>query len=150
MIEENGSKLPDLNLQELNINPDDKAANKFLMLIEGTYGIGVAKSTKKYGYSVQRYYQIKKNFLEKGSESLIDLKRGPQGNHVRTEEVGQLIIQMRQLEPSSSAAVIAEKLNQQGIKISLRSVERAITQYGLQKRTHKSREDFFEENSGKD
>ena len=135
MTEETNHKLPDLDLRELNISEEDKTALKLLMLIEGTYGIGVSKSVDKYGYSPQRYYQLKKSFMEKGSDALIDLKRGPHGSHVRTEEVDKLIIRMRHLDPSSSPAVIAQKLNQQGTKISVRSVERTITEYGLQKKT---------------
>jgi len=127
--------LAGIDLGKLNISPDDKPTVKLLMLIEGTYGIGVGKSIEKYGFSEQRYYQIRKSFMERGSDALFDLKRGPRGNHVRSEDVGKLIIRMRYLDPDSGAAVIAQKLNQQGISISVRSVERTITEYGLQKKT---------------
>jgi hypothetical protein len=131
----NDPKLADIDLGKLNISPDDKPTIKLLMLLEGTYGIGVEKSIRKYGYSEQRYYQLRKAFMEKGSDALSDMKRGPHGNHVRTEEVDKLIVRMKYLDPGSGAAVIAQKLNQQGIGISVRSVERAITEYGLQKKT---------------
>lgn len=135
MEAKNNPELADFDLSRLNISPDDKPTLKFLMLVEGTYGIGVEKSTVKYGYSQQRYYQLLKSFKENGSDALIDKKRGPQKNHVRTEDVDKLIIRMRYLDPDSSAPVIAQKLNQQGIDISVRSVERTITEYGLQKKT---------------
>lgn len=128
-------KLADIDLGKLNISPDDKPALKLLMLVEGTYGIGVEKSIEKYGFSEQRYYQVKKSFMESGSDALVDLKRGPHGNHVRTEEVDKLIIRIRFLDPDAGAAVIAQQLNQQGFGISIRSVERTITEYGLQKKT---------------
>lgn len=105
------------------------------MLIEGTYGIGVKKSIEKYGYTEQRYYQLKKDFMEKGSEALIDQKRGPKDKHIRKKQVDMQIIRMRFLDPNASAAVITQKLNQTGIKISQRSVERTVTEYGLQKKT---------------
>lgn len=127
--------LADIDLGKLNISPDDKPTVKFLMLLEGTYGIGVEKSIEKYGYSEQRYYQLRKEFIDKGSDALVDKKRGPHANHVRTGEVDKLIIRMRYLDPDSGADVIAQKLNQQGIDISVRSVERTITEYGLQKKT---------------
>lgn len=127
--------LAGIDLGKLNISLDDKPTIKLLMLLEGTYGIGVEKSIEKYGFSQQRYYQLKKAFVESGSEALVDLKRGPRQNHVRSEEVDKLIIRMRYLDPDSGAAVIAQKLNQQGIDISTRSVERTITEYGLQKKT---------------
>ncbi len=124
-----------IDLGKLNISPDDKPTVKLLMLLEGTFGIGVEKSIEKYGFSEQRYYQLKKAFIEMGSAALVDLKRGPRRNHVRSEQVDKLIIRMRYLDPDSGAAVIAQKLNQQGIDISIRSVERTITEYGLQKKT---------------
>lgn len=131
----NSPQLADIDLEKLNISTNDKPTVKLLMLLEGTYGIGVEKSIGKYGFSEQRYYQLKKAFMEKGSEALVDLKRGPQHNHVRSEEIDKLIIRMRFLDPDSSPSVIAQKLTQQGHKISTRSVERTVTEFGLQKKT---------------
>jgi hypothetical protein len=135
MAKNSKSILPDLDLKKLNIKKDDKAAVKLLMLIEAVYGIGVEKSIEKYGYTEQRFYQIKKNFIEHGSNALVDQKRGPKHNHVRKQEVEKQIIRLRFLDPKSNAAVIAQRLNQMGMKVSKRSVERTITQYGLQKKT---------------
>lgn len=134
---ENSSSNPlaNLDLEKLGIKEDDKAAIKFLMLVEGSYGMGVKKSIEKYGYTEQRYYQLKKDFMERGSEALTDKKRGPRDRHTRKKQVDMQIIRMRFLDPNASAAVVAQKLNQTGIKISQRSVERTITEYGLQKKT---------------
>ena len=132
----NSSKsLPDLNLNLLNVNPKDSASLKLLMLIEGVYGKGARFSFKKYGYSEQRYYQLLKEFHQSGSNALIDKKRGPKQNSQRTENVVQQIIRYRFLDPSSSPAVITQKLKQIGYSVSLRSVERTIQEYGLQKKT---------------
>lgn len=130
--------IPDIDLTKLNIQKDDKASLKLLMLIEGTFGVGVQKSIAKYGYTEQRFYQIKKDFMKEGFEALIDSKRGPKDNYVRKEQVEKLIIRFRFVDPYSGADVIAQKLNQMGIKISKRSVERTITEYGLQKKTSSS------------
>lgn len=124
-----------LDLSKLQVKQDDKASLKILMLVEGTYGIGVKKSIEKYGYTEQRYYQLKNEFKESGFEALIDKKRGPRNNHARKKHINMQIIRMRFLDPKASAAVIAQKLNQMGFKISRRSVERTITEYGLQKKT---------------
>src|SRR5690606_4923387 len=129
MATHNNPQLAGIDLGKLNISPDDKPTVKLLMLLEGTYGIGVEKSIEKYGFSEQRYYQLRKAFMEKGSEALVDMKRGPRRNHVRSDDVDKLIIRMRYLDPDSGASVIAQKLNQQGIGISVRSVERTITEY---------------------
>ena len=127
--------LPDLDLSLLNIREDDASSLKLLMLIEGVYGQGVKHSVNKYGYTQQRYYQLLKAFQEDGSAALIDQKRGPKHKSRRSEQVMQQIIRHRFLDPDASAAVIAQKLNQAGMAISLRSVERTIQEYGLQKKT---------------
>ncbi|HUZ58436.1 MAG TPA: helix-turn-helix domain-containing protein [Hanamia sp.] len=131
----NKSSLPDLDLHLLNVNAGDSVTQKFLMLIEGVYGLGVKHSIKKYGYTEQRYYQLLKNFQEAGSSGLVDKKRGPRHNSRRSEKIIQQIIRYRFLDPDDSAAVITQKLKQTHHSISLRSVERTIQEYGLQKKT---------------
>lgn len=127
--------MPDLDISALNVNPDDSAALKFLMLIEGVYGLGVKHSIQKYGYSEPRYYQLLKEFQQLGSIALFDKKRGPKRKSQRTETVRKLIVRHRFLDPEASASVIAQKLNQEGYSISIRSVERTIQEEGLQKKT---------------
>jgi transposase len=127
--------LSDIDLSLLGVHPDDPASLKMLMLIEGIYGLGVKHSIKKYGYTEQRYYQLLKDYQKEGSTALSDKKRGPKRNSQRTEKVIQQIIRYRFLDPDSSAAVITQKLKQNGFSISLRSVERTIQEYGLQKKT---------------
>lgn len=106
-----------------------------MMLIEGTYGIGIQSSIQKYGYSEQRYHQLLREFKQRGIDALIDRKRGPKSNHVRDDKVISQIIRLRFLDPKASAEVIAQKLRQTGVQVSVRSVERTITEYGLQKKT---------------
>jgi transposase len=129
------STLSDLDLTLLNLKEGDCMATKMLMLIEGVYGMGVKHSINKYGYTEQRYYQVLKEFKKSGSASLIDQKRGPKHKSRRTETIMQQIIRHRFLDPHASAAVIAQKLNQTDMAVSLRSVERTIQEYGLQKKT---------------
>ena len=115
------------------IRPDDKTAVKFVMLIEG-HLYGVKDTCVKYGYTEQRYYQLLKKYNSVGSKGLMDKKRGSEKQPVRTELVTNQIIRLRFLDPFSSAAVISQKLRQQGHEVSTRSVERTITEYGLQKK----------------
>lgn len=121
------------DLTKLDIT--DPTSLKFMMLIEGTFTIGVKESILKYGYTEQRYYQLLKKFKSEGFEGLIDKKTGPKKNTTRTDVVEKQILRMRFLNPLDSAEVIAQKLNQQGVTISVRSVERTITEYGIQKKT---------------
>jgi len=116
------------------IDPEDKLAVKLAMLIEGHCTIGVSKALEKYGYSEQRYYQVKKLYLEGGTKSIMDRKRGSDKRPTRTTEVVSQIIRMRFLDPLASTEVITQKLNQRGYAVSKRSVERTITEFGLQKK----------------
>jgi hypothetical protein len=120
----------------LAVRPDDEVVRKLLMLIEGDCeGLGPLQAAKKYGYTKQRYFQIRAAFLERGSEALVSRKRGPKTNYRRTSELVRQIIRHRFLDPDASPAVISQKLRQTGLLISTRSVERTIADYGLQKKT---------------
>ena len=116
------------------IDPKDSLSMKLSMLIEGHCTIGVQEAIKKYGYTGQRYYQLLVKYQEGGAQALIDNKPGSDKQPVRTKEIVNQIIRLRFLDPFSSAGVIAQKLNQIGHKVSKRSVERTITEYGLQKK----------------
>lgn len=116
------------------IDPKDSLSKKLSMLIEGHCTIGVQEAIKKYGYTEQRYYQLLLKYHEDGAQALIDKKPGSDKQPVRTKDIVNQIIRLRFLDPFSSADVIAQKLNQIGHKVSKRSVERTITEYGLQKK----------------
>ena len=116
------------------IDPNDKLSIKIAMLIEGQCTIGVKPATEKYGYTEQRYYQLMAKYHQGGAQALIDQKRGSDTKPVRKNEVLNQIIRLRFLDPLSSCGVIAQKLKQMGYKVSRRSVERTITEYGLQKK----------------
>jgi len=62
-------------------------------------------------------------------------KRGPKTHYRRTAEVVRQVIRHRFLDADASPEVIAQKLCQSGWEISIRSVQRVIEEYGLQKKT---------------
>ena len=120
----------------LPVREDDEISRKLAMLVEGECeGLGARGAASKYGYTRQRYSQILHDFIEKGAQALKSQKRGPKSNYRRTEEVVRQIIRYRFLDSFASADVIAQKLRQSGWEISRCSVERVISQYGLQKKT---------------
>jgi transposase len=120
----------------MQIDPSDKLAVKLAMVFEGScLSKHPTKVAAKYGYSKQRYYQILSKFKEGGSAALKEMKKGPKENRVRTEVIVNQILRHKFLDPDSPAEVIAQKITQAGHKISTRSVERTITEYGLQKKT---------------
>ena len=106
------------------------------MLIEGECeGLGPLKAAEKFGFSKQRYFQLRKAFGHHGAPALLSQPRGPKRNYRRTNEVVRQVIRHRFLDPDASAEVIGQKLRQSGLEISIRSVERVIAAYGLQKKT---------------
>ena len=127
--------LPDSSLaQALNLREDDLASKKLLMLVEGISGLGPKKAAQEYGYSEQRYHQLLKAFRAEGSQALVNNKPGPKTKPVRTEPAKNLVIRYKFLDPAQSAEVIAQRLRQEGHKISRSSVRRILAEYGLEKK----------------
>ncbi len=120
----------------LGVPQDDEITRKLAMLIEGECeGLGPIQAAKKFGFSKQRYFQLRTAFLARGAPALLSQKRGPKTNYRRTAEVVRQVIRHRFLDPKASAEVIAQKLCQSGWQISIRSVQRVIEEFGLQKKT---------------
>ena len=106
------------------------------MLQEGECeGLGPLRAAEKFGFSKQRYFQLRTAFAKRGARALESQKRGPRTHYRRTAELERQVIRHRYLDPDASPQVIAQKLVQGGFKISIRSVERVLAEYGLQKKT---------------
>jgi hypothetical protein len=120
---------------ELLVLPDDEISLRFLMLMEGQCELGAVHAAQKYNISKQRYFQLLRLYREQGAPALVSRKRGPKTNYVRTGEVVRQVIRHRFLDPKASVEVIAQKLRQAGLRVSARSVERVVEEYGLQKKT---------------
>lgn len=120
----------------LKINPKDTAAWKLMMLIDAATSKDetIEQISHRYGYTREHFYIIKKNYEDKGSQALSDKAKGPKRNYKRTDEIEKQIIRHRFLDPDANSEVIAQKMNQTGHTISQRSVERTISEYGLQKK----------------
>jgi transposase len=121
---------------ELSVRPDDLVVSRLAMLIEGQCeGVGAVEAAAKFGLSKQRYFQLLKLYRARGSAGLQAHKPGPKSNYVRTDEVVRQIIRHRFLDPDATVEVIAQKLGQAGLPVSIRSVVRVIEEYGLPKKT---------------
>jgi len=120
----------------LPVSPQDEITRKLAMLVEGECeGLGPLRAAEKFGYSKQRYFQLRQAFRKHGAAALQSQRRGPKSNYRRTEEVVRQVIRHRFLDPEASTQVIGQKLRQAGQPVSTRSVERVIEDYGLQKKT---------------
>jgi hypothetical protein len=62
-------------------------------------------------------------------------RTGPKSNYRRTGEIVRQVIRHRFLDPEASVEVITQKLQQTHHPLSIRSVQRVIADYGLQKKT---------------
>ena len=137
IIEENNKFILTGPGGKIVLNVHDEVIWKFGMLYEGECeGVGATKAAKKFGYTRQRYYQLLNTLVNEGVCALKSKKSGPQKNYRRTDEVVRQLIRHRFLDPDASAEVIAQKMSQCGLTISIRTVERVITQYGLQKKNY--------------
>jgi hypothetical protein len=120
----------------LALSPDDAVTCKLAMLIAGEcLGLGPAAAAQAFGYSKQRYFQLRDAFAGRGADALVNRKSGPKRPYRRTDEAVRQAVRHRFLDPEASADVIAQRLRQSGVPISTRSVERIIEQFGLQKKT---------------
>ncbi len=120
----------------LPILQEDEVSRRLAMLIEGECEeLGPSQAAEKYGFTRQRYYQILADFYADGAEGLRLETPGPKTDYRRTDQVVRLVIRCRFLDPESSPMVIAQKIRQQKLLISTRSVERIIADFGLQKKT---------------
>lgn len=120
----------------LDISPTDHLARRFLMLVEGQcFQHKTAALAAKYGCCRQRYYQLLELFRKGGVAALQPQKSGPRSNYRRTDQVVRQVLRYLFLDPEASPEVIVQKLQQTHLNISLRSVQRIIADYGLQKKT---------------
>ena len=120
----------------LQVLENDEITRKLAMLMEGECeGRGPKKAAEKFGFTQQRYFQLRATFREQGAAALASKKRGPKTNYRCTDELVRQVIRHRFLDPDASSEVIAQKLAQSGLQVSDRSVRRIVEQYGLQKKT---------------
>ena len=119
----------------LPVPKEDQLTRRLALLWEGECELGPQQAAEKFGLSRQRYFQIRQQFREFGADGLVPQKRGPQRHSRRTDEIVRQVIRHRFLDPDASVEVIAQKLIQCGATLSIRSVERIIQDYALQKKT---------------
>ena len=116
----------------LPIGSRDDATTDFVMLIEGeTSGRPLDEVLREFGRSRSTYYEKLRRFRESGLEGLLSKPPGPRSAWRRPIEVVRFIVTTKLRDPEKSAAAIAESLAGLGHSVSVRSVERTLTQFGL-------------------
>jgi len=120
----------------LPVRSDDEACADLLMLIDGeTSGRPLDDVLSEFGRSRSTYYEKLRRFREQGVEGLLERPPGPRSSWRRPLEVVRFIVRARLSKPNRSAALIAGDLLRQGHIVSVRSVERTLTQFGLTRST---------------
>lgn len=120
----------------LPVHENDPVSWRLAMLVDGECTkLGPVGAADKYGFTKQRYYQLRRLFLKEGSQALLKQKTGPRTNYRRTANIVCEVVRHRFLDPDASPEVITQKLKQAGSQISSSSVKRVIANFGLQKKT---------------
>jgi transposase len=121
----------------LSVPDKDEVAIDLVMLIEGeTSGRALDDVLAQYGRSRSTYYEKLRRFREGGVEALLARPSGPRSAWRRPLEVVRYIVTTRLRFPERGAPAIAEDLARLGHSVSVRSVERTLTQFGLTRRAH--------------
>lgn len=116
----------------LPLRSEDEAARDLHMLIEGeTSGRPLDDVLSAFGRSRSTYYEKLRRFREQGLEGLIAKPPGPRTAWRRPLEVVRYIVRARLRDGTRSAADIASELDRLGHSVSIRTVERTLTQFGL-------------------
>lgn len=120
---------------ELPLRSEDETAIDLAMLIEGeTSGRPLDEVLAQFGRSRSTYYDKLKRFREQGVEGLIAKPSGPRTAWRRPLEVVRYIVRARLQNPVVTANAIADELGRSGHAVSVRTVERTLTQFGLTRR----------------
>ncbi len=123
----------------LPLRAEDEPALDLIMLVDGeTSGRPLDDVLRQYGRSRSTYYEKLRRFRESGLEGLLSRPPGPRSPWRRPLEVVRYIVTTRLRNPDRSAGVIADDLTRLGHAVSVRSVERTLTQFGLTRRMNRA------------
>jgi len=119
----------------LPLSAGDHAARKLALLIMTTcLGDAVVDAVAACGYTRARYYQVRRDYLRGGSDALRRRKPGRTHNTILTPAVEREVVRHLVLDPDATPRVVTQRMRQQGTQVSQRSVERTVTNCGLQKK----------------
>jgi len=116
----------------LPIKPGDRAALDLAMLIAGeTSGRPLDEILSEFRRSRSTYFEKLRLFREHGLAGLLPRPPGPRQPWRRSLTVVAQIVNCRLRDPSRSADAIATELAHQNLRVSVRSIERTLSEFGL-------------------
>src|SRR5437764_11081358 len=75
---------------------NDEVTRKLAMLIAGEcFGLGPTEAAKSFGYTKQRYLQLRNAFTQQGAAALVNRTPGPARHYRRTDEAVRQAIRHR-------------------------------------------------------
>ena len=87
----------------------------------------VTEATKTFGLSRPTFYQTQQTLAQQGLLGLLPKKRGPRSGHKLDAALLAFLHDLRSVEPSLSAAALAERVRLRfGKTVHPRSIERAL------------------------
>ena len=91
---------------QLAVPAHDLILVKLAMLYEGECeGSGPIAAAQKFGYSKQRYFQLRQALEKGGTLALQNQKHGPKTHYRRTDPVIQQVVRYRFLDPDASSPI---------------------------------------------
>ena len=116
----------------LPIRHGDRAAIDLAMLIAGeTSGRPLDDVLSEFNRSRSTYFEKLRLFREHGLAGLLPHPSGPRRPWRRSMSVVAQIVMARLRDPDRSAEAIATEMAQRQLRVSVRSIERTLSEFGL-------------------
>jgi transposase len=123
----------------LPLREEDEAVLDLVMLIDGeTSGRDLDDVLRQYGRSRSTYYEKLRRFREQGLEGLLARPPGPRTAWRRPLEVVRFVVTTKLRHPDRGAPEIVQDLERLGHAVSVRTVERTLTEFGLTRSTRQA------------
>jgi transposase len=121
----------------LFFDPRDLVQVKYEMLRRVIIdGHTVDAATAAFGFSRVRWYQLRQRFASQGLVGLLPQSKGPRQASKLTDEILVFILQTMRAEPELRATEMPMRVVQQfGVSVHLRSIERALARSRKKART---------------
>ena len=114
------------------IRQDDRAALDLAMLIAGeTSGRPLQEILTEFNRSRSTYFEKLRIFREHGTAGLLPKPTGPRQPWRRSMSVVAQIVNCRLRDPGRSPEAIAAELAHRQVHVSVRSIERTLSEFGL-------------------
>jgi len=98
-------------------------------------GRPIAETAQRFGVSRPTYYKLSGHFEREGLSGLLPRKRGPKGGHKLRPEVIEALEAARAEDPNvDSASLVALAERRFGVRVHLRTLERALARQEKKRR----------------